>query len=627
MHPRKASPATLLIKLAKVIAAVCCSMAVMFAASFPTATRSQLFTHFRSNILVDGNRAQKLNAELTQNGAPLQQASAAAAVDGALNPLVCATSPTPSWCSGSDIGAWINAAASTCTPTSQCVIHLPPSRRLTITTPIVFVEHQTLSCPITNQIDSTTGSDTSAQLYYDGSETAITMNTSGDRLEGCDILLGSEVTSGVLMGGNSNQLRDVGIRGGGRKTVLVHVSGVLGGVGVGEDQHIEKSRFSDFIGTGILCDHSNDNFFHDDTMYGKNSNSTGINIIIDSGCTGTDLTNVTGGHSGKNFLKVQRTLPGSYPTYLFARNTECDLAVSDCYVFDGTLNSSLIDYTFVDCWAAGAGGRGFHISGGSNIRLIGCKIRVNGLDGILIDSGSHVSNGIFIEHNLISANNQSKTANTNGITVSGHPVAVSVIGNFIQNGPEPGGNQAYAFSSSSDIEGLIFTNNFCSNNVTGCANVSSVKPTKMTYFGNVAVTAGASSLPQYFLGWAQALNFQANTGSECASRNVTLGAGWGRGASVETVSGYSQTCQFTIISGSASFSAAPTFTFTFPDAFSSTPVCTADVYAITGAGGPILFNNSTPSSTAPAFSATTNAGAPFTPAASETYKVVIRCGP
>lgn len=541
--------------------------------------------------------------------------------NGVYNASACSGSPAPTWCSGSDIGAWVNAAAAQCSSRSQCVIEIAPSSPLTISTPIVFVANQTLRCPASNVIDNSTGHDTVAQLYYNGSGTAVTMNASASRFEGCDLLLGSSVAVGIQLGNYSSYIRDAGIRGGGTSTQLVHVGSSRVPT---EDAHIERARFSDFIGYGIACDHANDNFFTDDTFYGKQSNTTGITILIDSACTGSQLSNLVGGSSGKNFLKVQHTLDGKYPTFLFARNTQCDLANSDCYLFDSSLRTANLDYVFLNCWAAGAGGTGIHVSGGSGMRFEGCIVRENSKDGFTLDQTN--SNGIFIDHNLIEGNNQSK-GSYNGITVSAHVNALSVTGNIIQDYPETGGNQGYAFSTSSDIEGLIFANNFCSNNVMGCANVSAVRPTKLTYYGNIAISLGVSSQPQYFLGWARALNFQANQGSACASGDFALGTGWGRGASVGSTSGYSQTCVFTITSGSGSFSSAPTFTFTFPNAFSNTLVCTADVQAVTGSGGAIIFNNTTPSATAPVFTATTSAGAAFTPAASETYKVVVRCGP
>lgn len=122
-------------------------------------------------------------------------------------------------------------------------------------------------------------------------------------------------------------------------------------------------------------------------------------------------------------------------------------------------------------------------------------------------------------------------------------------------------------------------------------------------------------------------NFQANQGTACANGNVVLGPNWGTDAVVTSATGFSQTCQFIITTGSASFGANPVVTFTFPNPFPAIPICTLDVHAITGSGGAIMFDNTTPSKTAPIFTATTSTGSAFTPAASEMYKVVLRCGP
>jgi hypothetical protein len=116
-------------------------------------------------------------------------------------------------------------------------------------------------------------------------------------------------------------------------------------------------------------------------------------------------------------------------------------------------------------------------------------------------------------------------------------------------------------------------------------------------------------------------------GIACSAANVALSAAWGDSASAGAFSGYSQTCQFTVRSGTSNFAPAPTVTFTFPIPFPVTPVCTLDVHAITGNGGGILFSNTTQSATAPVFTAVTGSGLPFEPAAGETYTVVLRCGP
>ena len=127
---------------------------------------------------------------------------------------------------------------------------------------------------------------------------------------------------------------------------------------------------------------------------------------------------------------------------------------------------------------------------------------------------------------------------------------------------------------------------------------------------------------------AQSKVFSASLGGSCASNNVMLAPGWGKGAATGNFSGYSQSCQFTITTGSASFEASPTVTFRFPSpVFPVIPVCTLDVHNITGGGGAIIFNNNVQSVTAPVFSAEASTGAAFTPASGETYTVVLRCGP
>jgi hypothetical protein len=350
---------------------------------------------------------------------------------------------------------------------------------------LVFIDNETVECQASNRIDNTTVSDPMAELSYDGSGTAITMGAIGGRFEGCDLWLGTNVANGILIGTRSgtafsNYARDIGVRGGGKNTYLVHISGPNGNILTTEDNHLEKSRISDFVGYGIGIDYANDTYITDVTAYGQAGNTTGITVLIDSQASGTMLTNVVGGNAGANFLKVQYS-GNQYPTFIFARNMQSDLSTSDGYVLDSTLGSANIDFTCVDCWAAGAGGAGVHISGGSGIRWIGGKIRANAKDGITIDGGTHVPNGVFIEHSLIEGNNISN-AGYNG------------------NYPEAGESQQYAISTSSDVEGLIFTNNQCSNNVKGCSNLSSVVPSKLTYFGNINTVAGVSNEFNYFPG-------------------------------------------------------------------------------------------------------------------------------
>jgi hypothetical protein len=121
----------------------------------------------------------------------------------------------------------------------------------------------------------------------------------------------------------------------------------------------------------------------------------------------------------------------------------------------------------------------------------------------------------------------------------------------------------------------------------------------------------------------------SNQGAALAT--ITPGAGWGTSATIVpcgTRTGFANHSCFFITSGSASFSAAPTLTVTLPTALPATStVCELNVHGVTGAGGYIIFDNTTLSTTAPVFTATTSTGAAFTPAASETYTVYLTCGP
>src|SRR5215813_994514 len=44
-------------------------------------------------------------------------------VNGVYNIGACSSSPAPAWCSGSDVGAWVNAAYAAC-PSTGCRIHI-----------------------------------------------------------------------------------------------------------------------------------------------------------------------------------------------------------------------------------------------------------------------------------------------------------------------------------------------------------------------------------------------------------------------------------------------------------------------------------------------------------------------
>jgi hypothetical protein len=172
------------------------------------------------------------------------------------------------------------------------------------------------------------------------------MNNKAGRFVGCDLLLGGSAAAGIVMGGYSNHADDVGVRGGGTGTILVHISG-----SATEDNHLENSRLSDFVGTGVAIDHANDTFLTNIIAYGRASNTTSTTLLVDSAAGGVIVDNFVGGNSGLHGFWERYYLGGNYPTFIFANNFECDLAVSDCLLFDSTLGRANVDATFVNSWA------------------------------------------------------------------------------------------------------------------------------------------------------------------------------------------------------------------------------------------------------------------------------------
>lgn len=413
---------------------------------------------------------------------PASILSVAEAQTGTLDPLSY---------TGSDIGAKINAAAATCATGSQCWIVLPPGTQLAFTTTIAFVANETVQCPVSGTVSANSSGNSTTKLSYTGTGAAITMNSNAGHLLGCDLLLGSSAQYGIVMGGYSNHADQVGVRGGGTATTLVHISGTAA-----EDNHLSSSRLSDFVGVGVAVDHANDTFLTNITAYGSAGNTTSTTLLVDAGAGGLIIDNFAGGSSGLHGFWERYYLSGNYPSFIFANNFTCDLAASDCYLFDSTLGSANIDATFLNSWAAGAGAAGIHISGGSGIHIGGgTKIRNNAYDGITIDGGSEV--GIQIEGNYIQGNNQANVGK-HGISINGYPTSITITGNEIGNWPEVGGNQGYALWAASNVQGLIFTNNNCSYNVSGCALLSAVSSSQLTYASNISNGGGVQ--PSYFPG-------------------------------------------------------------------------------------------------------------------------------
>lgn len=407
---------------------------------------------------------------------------------------------------GADIGAKVNAAAATCIMGAPCHIVVAPHAQYSFSTSIVFVPNETVECSPSGSIQNNRAGDSRALLHYRGDGIAVTLSqdsTAASHWIGCDLLLDATAITGILMPGYGGYVIDAALRGGGTGTTLIHVSGtpaenihVRGNPT--EDNHIERSRLGNFIGVGVAIDHANDTYLNELTVYGKASdNTSSVSLLVNDNAGGIIIDNFAGGSSGLHGLWIRHSMGGAYPKFLFANNFETDLASSDGWLFDSTLGSSNLDATFLNSWSAGNGGAGVHVAGGTGIHIGGgSKIRCNRRDGILIDGHSQL--GITVEDSFILGNNQSNLPNLSGIRIANHPGPVTIIGNQIGNYPESGGHQKYALLTESDVEGLIFSNNSCWHNEVGCADVSSVGQSKITYSGNMAEDQGP--LPNYFPG-------------------------------------------------------------------------------------------------------------------------------
>jgi hypothetical protein len=111
----------------------------------------------------------------------------------------------------------------------------------------------------------------------------------------------------------------------------------------------------------------------------------------------------------------------------------------------------------------------------------------------------------------------------------------------------------------------------------------------------------------------------ATTGTGCTNSELALSGGWGSSASVSSVVGQGQTCQWTI-TASGTMGANPTITDTLTNQLPSASVV-CDMRMVGGTGTNTLINQTSLSATAPVF---TFGG---TPVSGSTYIVTRRCGP
>jgi hypothetical protein len=444
-------------------------------------------------------------------GSPLFQGSPNACN---LNSTKYIAGPCAAYWGGGDLGAQHALAAATCVLNSQCHVVVFPGPQQTFSTPISFADNETMECVPAGILDNLGVNNSTASIGYIGSGIAITMNARSPRFIGCDLLLSSGANTGILMAGGGGRVQDAGVRGGGPSTIMIHASGQVLGT-TNDDAEIVNSKINAYTGVAIACDYINDLRILNTSAVGIIGNTTGVMLLVDSQCTGVTVSDYIGYNAGKYGLWMRKTLSGLPPQSFFFRNFESDLTSSDGFLFDSSLVSFPLHFACDNCWSAGEGGAGIHISGGAEIAFSHAQIRTNANDGILID-GPLVKQ-VQITDSSIGGNNTSN-AGFNGISIRNHPAQVVISGNIISGSTE-GVTQQYGLYAYSDVEGLVFSSNDCSQNVVGCANLGAVVPTKLTYFGNTNVVSGVSSEPSYFSG-----NVTSGTGlyTGVGQTNVTV---------------------------------------------------------------------------------------------------------
>ena len=398
---------------------------------------------------------------------------------------------------GDDIGAQVNSAAASCARGSVCHIVIPPSGQLSLTTPIVMVNAETVECSRSGYVRTNSESASATQLNYTGTGIAVTMNGRGDTLLGCGLRLGSSAGGGVLMGGYSDHANQITVNGGGRETTLVQISGRDT-----EDAHLDDSRLVNFVGIGVQVDHANDTFLNHVTAYGSPHNDSSRILVIDSAAGGTNINDFLGGNAGLHGLVVQNTLTGGAPTWIFANNFQADCSTGSGWLFDSTLGSSMIGATFLNSWSSGSGAcgatvvpgvAGIEVAGGVNIHIGGgSKIRSNSGDGILVD-GKGVNN-LQIEGDLITGNGYCKQCGAavySGVHITAPAHTVQIVGNTIGNTFNDNENQLYGVNVEAGVAGLIIAKNLCDDNRGGCFNPTIRRVESKLHFaesGNVSTT-------------------------------------------------------------------------------------------------------------------------------------------
>jgi hypothetical protein len=556
------------------------------------------------------------------------------------NPAACGTSQAPSWCSGSDIGAWTNSA----------IAALPASAGGGGTSAHcgeVFIPagayRQTTTIIVPRCVKLHGSSSFGTVLSY--------TPTTGQAIIVAD-------STGTSAFGPAGAIEDLTLLGPGASTttVAIYIGGSDSSTGAPSTSVDPSTNYGDNFSINRIR-----------TMEPALSGSFGVGIQWGNNAWNTNIFQSTIAENGVNlFFPDTNTNSGER---INVNSSLIGNATGICVKL-GNITASMADFHFINSgidycrsWAIqnGTGGNGLnnHVSfEGGHIEQSTHWIQNFGIMTVAGAAliGGRVTSGQYLIDNEFAAfvmTGGEILAGGGGVVFNSSGTCPIISGTYT--------NIAFGcYLSWSDQSGDVIAGKFVGTTASGGNPLSLSSRGTFLGWNYTGGKAEADFFNNYSTGGGMAVAFNwyanisgtpsllatllangvlgskllvANQGTSQTARNIALGNGWGSGCgtapTISAVSGYSQTEQFTITSGSSgcTYAAGPTVTISFPNPFQTTPVCSLDVHAITGSGGAIIFNNTTPSTTAPVFTAYTITGIAFTPAASETYTVVLRCGP
>lgn len=527
----------------------------------------------------------------------------------------CSLAPAPSWCSGSDIGAWVNAAILAGAArvfigpgsfSQTTTINLPRTVRLRGAAAYHTVLNWTPSCSCGWAIVLADSGGPGLAAAHGGIQD-LTISGPG---------YGNQ-TGGIYLGGSD------GITGG---TGAVRANGDTVTWSSGTKFNTAWSVWQPIIfGNGAICLIANIASATSLTVGPCYSTpASGTYWVTGSPSTSRDPNSNYGDNVTLDRVRVFNFPVGlqyGNHTWLHSVRQSNFSANAANVFFPSDLTESGENEVFGDGTLISSGGFGIVLAKNGNgdvdFHLDGVSVDYNTSLGLAAGNGNAQ---VTIDHSHFESQTQA-IANygslfiANSYFTAGAPLTSYVVDNeslvcsIVNTSMFNGGTNASRIFNTAGIPCSLFSVNWSGHGLGLPAN----------YNGNPATVLGSQNYSNVL---------QASMGPACSSSAVTLGAGWGTGASTRDFSGFSQSCQFTITTGTAPFAAAPTVSFTFPNGFQlPAPVCTLDVHAITGPGGAVMFSNTTPGNVSTTFTATTMTGAAFAPAAGESYTVVMRCGP